>query len=198
MSITVIGFAQGRSVHDRMLFLYMAKKIMERFSRMYFRDHFFEDVLVLANDPIINVRRKVMELMPELKGVTEDPALQQKVDAILHKSRRSEVDRDMKGVIEELLSKMNGKKDKDSKRSTKAAAAEPKPKDPDDEKKELEEAFIESLEIDVGKAVSKTTVKEKRKSFFGSTKRKSVTNEDGNGNLPSLPMFQKAAAASNK
>jgi len=39
-----------------------------------------------------------------------------------------------------------------------------KSKDPEDEKKELEEAFIESLEIETGKEVNKATVKEKRKS----------------------------------
>ncbi len=43
------GFCHGRSMHDRMLFLYLAKKIMEKFSKKYFRDHFFEDVLVLAS-----------------------------------------------------------------------------------------------------------------------------------------------------
>jgi len=52
------GFAKGKSVQDRMLFLYVSRKIIDTFSRKYFREHFFDQTLLMAG----NKRSKTLKL----------------------------------------------------------------------------------------------------------------------------------------
>lgn len=64
----------------------------------------FLDFLILligfyVDDPVVNVRRKVIELMPELSARAEDPAGLQKIEDTFIQSKKSETDRDAKEAI---------------------------------------------------------------------------------------------------
>ncbi|XP_021947193.2 serine/threonine-protein phosphatase 4 regulatory subunit 4 [Folsomia candida] len=162
------GFAQGRSVHDRMLFLFMSKKIMEIFSRKYYRDHFFESTLLMTDDNIPNIRLKAVNMMPDLKGVlqmSEDATLLKKLEETLVKIKNSENDRDVQNAIEAVIPVMEKvgvvlKRDKTG----------PKTKeDLEDEAKEREEEYIASLEPPPN--AKNNNIREKSKSIYKTSRR---------------------------
>ncbi len=61
------------------------------------------------DDPIGNVRRKVIQLMPELKEITDDPGLNKKIEETFKQARKSEVDSSVKETLEDALAKLNAK-----------------------------------------------------------------------------------------
>lgn len=66
--------ARDKSYWNRTTFLDLSFSIMKYFSRQFFKDNFYVDVMNLAKDPVPNVRRKFCFLLPHIKLVLELPA----------------------------------------------------------------------------------------------------------------------------
>lgn len=70
---------------------------------------FFLCCLSSLDDPIGNVRRKAIELMPELKEISDDPGLNKKIEETFKHARKSEVDSSVKETLEDAIAKLNSK-----------------------------------------------------------------------------------------
>ena len=65
--------ARGKSCHSRMLFLKMCEMAVMLFSRTYFKQHFFSELLSLSEDSVANIRLKVVSMLPVLKALLSLP-----------------------------------------------------------------------------------------------------------------------------
>lgn len=87
----------------------MSKKIMDIFSRKYFRDHFFDSTLQMTEDQVANIRLKAVNMMPDLKAalnMSENPELLKKLEDTLTRIKNSESDRDVMSAIESVIPEM--------------------------------------------------------------------------------------------
>ncbi|KAK2560497.1 Serine/threonine-protein phosphatase 4 regulatory subunit 4 [Acropora cervicornis] len=64
---------RGKSFRSRLLFIDICKFIMELFSRRFFKENFFEFLLELGSDPVLNVRLKFCNVPPRLKSLLKLP-----------------------------------------------------------------------------------------------------------------------------
>jgi hypothetical protein len=62
-------FPQSTDYHQRLIFLSICSAVLDCFSRRFFRDFLFDEVMELADDAVPNVRRRVATLLPQLKKV---------------------------------------------------------------------------------------------------------------------------------
>merc|ERR1712227_416650 len=67
-------FARGKSSHSRMLFLKMCEMAICLFSKLYFKQNFFSELLCLSQDSVANIRLKVVSMLPTLKSLLVMPA----------------------------------------------------------------------------------------------------------------------------
>ena len=95
--------ARGKSCHSRMLFLKMCEMAVMLFSRSYFKQHFFSELLCLSQDSVANIRLKVVSLLPILKGLLSlptDRAHLQHLEETVKELMVVEGDRDVLGALQ--------------------------------------------------------------------------------------------------
>ena len=76
--------ARANSCHIRMLYLRLCEMAIALFSKEYFKQHFFGDLINLSADIVANVRLKLCTMMPRLKSLLSlpsDKALLQRLEA---------------------------------------------------------------------------------------------------------------------
>ena len=66
--------AHGKSCHSRMLFLRLCEMAIMLYSKTYFKNHFFSELLCLSQDSVPNVRLKVVSLLAKLKSLLSLPS----------------------------------------------------------------------------------------------------------------------------
>lgn len=101
---------RGKSYRSRQLFIDICKFIMELFSRNFFKENFFEFLLELASDPVINVRLKFCSVLPSLKSVLSLPSnrqLLQQLEMCVRKLLSSEQEPDVSAAIREAVMKLD-------------------------------------------------------------------------------------------
>jgi hypothetical protein len=65
---------RDKSYWNRLIFLELSGMIIKHFSRHFFKEYFFSDVLGLAKDSVPNVRRRFCYILPHMKQALELPA----------------------------------------------------------------------------------------------------------------------------
>ncbi|KAL9957888.1 hypothetical protein ACROYT_G034843 [Oculina patagonica] len=88
---------RGKSYKSRLLFIDICKFIMELFSRRFFKENFFEFLLELGSDPVLNVRLKFCTIPPRLKSLLKLPTdrhLLQQLEQCIRKLLSSEKEPD--------------------------------------------------------------------------------------------------------
>ncbi|KXJ20795.1 Serine/threonine-protein phosphatase 4 regulatory subunit 4 [Exaiptasia diaphana] len=100
---------RGKSFKSRLLFIDICKYIMELFSRSFFKENFFEFLLELASDPVLNVRLKFCSVLPTLKSVLKlsDRALLQQLEQCVRKLLSSEQEPDVCSAVREAVMKLD-------------------------------------------------------------------------------------------
>ncbi|XP_062523432.1 serine/threonine-protein phosphatase 4 regulatory subunit 4-like isoform X2 [Corticium candelabrum] len=92
----------SRSYWNRLLFIDVCGFILEFFSKRFFKTTFFEFVLVLAKDPVANVRLRLCRFLPKLKSVLKlptDRALLQQFQLVTRHLLTTEKDTDVEAGI---------------------------------------------------------------------------------------------------
>ena len=64
----------GKRCHSRMLFLLLCEMAISLFSKQYFKQNFYNDILQLAQDKVANIRLKLCGILPRLKSVLSLPS----------------------------------------------------------------------------------------------------------------------------
>ena len=96
-------FARGKSSHSRMLYLKMSEMAICLFSKLYFKQNFFNELLCLSQDSVANIRLKVVSLLPQLKGlllIPGDSGLLLHLEDTIKELLVVETDRDVLGSLQ--------------------------------------------------------------------------------------------------
>ncbi|XP_076161068.1 serine/threonine-protein phosphatase 4 regulatory subunit 4 isoform X3 [Ptiloglossa arizonensis] len=94
----------------RMMFVRMMVEALEIFSSVYFKEHFFNVLLSLAEDHVANIRLKVVSLLPQLKSqlwIPTDAKLLSALETTIGHLMNSEKDRDVIAVLTTVVRKLN-------------------------------------------------------------------------------------------
>ena len=95
----------GRSCHQRNMFIEVCKLVLDKYSQAFFKQHFFECALSLCDDPIATVRLRMCPLLPALKGMIRLPgerARLQQLESCVRRLLVNETDRDVVEAIEKV------------------------------------------------------------------------------------------------
>jgi len=101
--------ANNPDCYVRMMFVRMMIEALQIFSSIYFKDHFFTVLLSLAEDPIANIRLKVVSLLPRLKSqlrVPTDKKLLTSLESVVRHLANNERDRDVLFVLSDVIVKL--------------------------------------------------------------------------------------------
>lgn len=101
---------RGKSFRSRLLFIDICKFIMELFSRRFFKENFFEFLLELGSDPVLNVRLKFCSIPPHLKSLLKLPTdrhLLQQLEQCVRKLLSSEKEPDVCAAVREAFMKLD-------------------------------------------------------------------------------------------
>ncbi|KAJ8311079.1 hypothetical protein KUTeg_011370 [Tegillarca granosa] len=100
----------SRSCHNRSLFIDVCRCMIELYSKSFFKQHFYEYLLELHNDPVPNIRLRLCSILPALKKVIKLPTdrnLLQQLDLCVRKLLVSERDRDVQGAIKQAVEELD-------------------------------------------------------------------------------------------
>lgn len=89
----------------------MMIEAIDIFSSMYFKEYFYTTVLSLTEDPIANVRLKVVTLLPTLKSfirLPSDKKLLSSLEASVRNLMNNEKDRDVISALTHAIHKLDG------------------------------------------------------------------------------------------
>lgn len=102
--------ANSPDCYVRMMFVRMMIEALEIFSSVYFKEHFFTVLLNLAEDPVANIRIKVVSLLPQLKSqlwIPTDKKLLSAMETTVGHLMISEKVRDVITMLTTVMRKLN-------------------------------------------------------------------------------------------
>ncbi|XP_070167734.1 serine/threonine-protein phosphatase 4 regulatory subunit 4 isoform X2 [Polyergus mexicanus] len=102
--------ANNPDCYVRMMFVRMMIEALEIFSSVYFKEHFFNVLLSLAEDPIANIRMKVVSLLPQLKNqlwIPIDKKLLTSLESIVRHLVNNEKDKDVLFMLKSVTQKLD-------------------------------------------------------------------------------------------
>lgn len=102
--------ANNPDCYVRMMFVRMMIEALEIFSSVYFKEHFFNVLLNLAEDPIANIRMKVVSLLPQLKSqlwIPTDKKLLTLLESIVRHLVNNEKDKDVLLILKSVTQKLD-------------------------------------------------------------------------------------------
>ncbi|XP_054723617.1 serine/threonine-protein phosphatase 4 regulatory subunit 4-like, partial [Uloborus diversus] len=100
----------AKSCHKRMLFIRVCELVMELFSKIFFKIHFFLPLLDLSADPVPNIRLRLCSVLPSLKGLLQlpkDGSLLQQLESCIKKLMTGEKDLDVIFAVREAIEKLD-------------------------------------------------------------------------------------------
>ncbi|XP_053596607.1 serine/threonine-protein phosphatase 4 regulatory subunit 4-like isoform X4 [Microplitis demolitor] len=103
-------FARNKSCYIRMLFIRMMIEAMSLYSSMYFKEHFYTVVLSLSDDPIANIRLKLVSLLPTLKSylrLPSDKKLLSSFESSVRNLMNNEKDRDVISALTSVIRQLD-------------------------------------------------------------------------------------------
>ncbi|XP_029661073.1 serine/threonine-protein phosphatase 4 regulatory subunit 4-like isoform X5 [Formica exsecta] len=102
--------ANNPDCYVRMMFVRMMIEALEIFSSVYFKEHFFNVLLSLAEDPVANIRMKVVSLLPQLKNqlwIPTDKKLLTSLESIVRHLVNNEKDKDVLFILKSVTQKLD-------------------------------------------------------------------------------------------
>ncbi|XP_020288915.1 serine/threonine-protein phosphatase 4 regulatory subunit 4-like isoform X7 [Pseudomyrmex gracilis] len=101
--------ANSPDCYVRMMFVRIMVEALEIFSSVYFKEHFFNVLLNLAEDPVANIRMKVVSLLPQLKSqlwIPTDKKLLTSLESVVRHLVTNEKDRDVLFILKNVKQKL--------------------------------------------------------------------------------------------
>ena len=103
--------ARANSCHIRMLYLRLCEMAIALFSKEYFKQNFFGDLVSLSSDVVANVRLKLCTMMPRLKSLLSlpsDKSLLQRLEATVKDLLLRETDADVLFALQTSIQDLDG------------------------------------------------------------------------------------------
>ncbi|KAK7872083.1 hypothetical protein R5R35_004566 [Gryllus longicercus] len=140
-------FCRGKSCFARMAFAKLCGAAMDIFSRHYFKEHFYLQLLELHEDKVANVRMQVAGYFPRLKAMLRLPSdkkLQVALESSVRRMAANETDRDVRSMLVASMEKM----DRMPIRDESISPAQLTKDDLDDQRKAEEENRLAALKVE--------------------------------------------------
>ncbi|XP_018346145.1 PREDICTED: serine/threonine-protein phosphatase 4 regulatory subunit 4-like isoform X6 [Trachymyrmex septentrionalis] len=169
--------ANSSNCYVRMMFVRIMIEALEIFSSTYFKEHFFNILLNLAEDPIANIRVKVVSLLPQLKNqlwMPTDKKLLTSLEMVVRHLVNNEKDRDVLFILKSVTQKLD---EMDVKYEGQSLTTKLTRQDVEDAKKLEEEKKLSGT--DVGKSTGGTVVKKDWTRAGTDSTRRSSLSKDG-------------------
>lgn len=106
----ITDLANNPDCYVRMMFVRMMIEALEIFSSAYFKEHFFNILLNLAEDSVANIRIKVVSLLPQLKNqlwMPTDKKLLTLLESVIRHLVNNEKDRDVLFILKSVTQKLD-------------------------------------------------------------------------------------------
>ncbi|XP_035210031.1 serine/threonine-protein phosphatase 4 regulatory subunit 4-like isoform X2 [Stegodyphus dumicola] len=100
----------GKSCHKRMLFIRVCELVIELFSKVFFKLHFFKPLLSLSVDPVPNIRLRLCTILPRLKGLIKlpkDSLLLQQLESCVKTLMTDEKDKDVSFAVSKAIEELD-------------------------------------------------------------------------------------------
>ncbi|KAL6447161.1 hypothetical protein ACFW04_001463 [Cataglyphis niger] len=175
--------ANNPDCYVRMMFVRMMIEALEIFSSVYFKEHFFNVLLNLAEDPIANIRMKVVSLLPQLKSqlwIPTDKKLLTSLESIVRHLVNNEKDRDVLLILKSVTQKLD---EIDVKYEGQTLTTKLTKQDVEDAKKLEEEKKL--LGINTGKSATGSIVKKD-----GAAPSRQMVESLKTSSMPEIPVMQ--------
>lgn len=104
-----VDLANNPDCYVRKMFVRMMVEALEMFSSTYFKEHFYTVLLSLVEDPVANIRLKVVSLLPQLKSqlwIPTDKKLLSSLESVVRHLTNNEKDRDVLSVLKNVMQKL--------------------------------------------------------------------------------------------
>ncbi|XP_025268826.1 serine/threonine-protein phosphatase 4 regulatory subunit 4-like isoform X5 [Camponotus floridanus] len=192
--------ANNPDCYVRMMFVRMMIEALEIFSSVYFKEHFFNVLLNLAEDPVANIRMKVVSLLPQLKSqlwIPTDKKLLTSLESVVRHLVNNEKDKDVLFILKNITQKLD---EMDVKYEGQSLTTKLTKQDIEDAKKLEEEKKLSG--IGVGKSATGTIVKKGWTRTGSDSSTRGLQSKDGaapsrqtvenlkTSSMPEIPVMQ--------
>ena len=102
--------ARSQNCYTRMLFTRIMNEALSLFSSVYFKEHFFSTLLSMTEDPVANIRLKIVTMLPMLKSLLKVPTDKKLLVALETNIRHlmnTEKDKDVISALMQASQKLN-------------------------------------------------------------------------------------------
>ncbi|XP_015518809.2 serine/threonine-protein phosphatase 4 regulatory subunit 4 isoform X4 [Neodiprion lecontei] len=103
-------FAHSSNCYTRMLYIRMMQEAMIIFSTTYFKENFYTTLLSITEDPVANIRMKVVSMLPQLKAMlrmSNDKRLLAMLEGNVRALMSLEKDRDVVYTLTNVIHKLD-------------------------------------------------------------------------------------------
>ncbi|XP_046409698.1 serine/threonine-protein phosphatase 4 regulatory subunit 4-like isoform X4 [Neodiprion fabricii] len=103
-------FAHSNNCYTRMLYIRMMQEAMIIFSTTYFKENFYTTLLSITEDPVANIRMKVVSMLPQLKAMlrmSNDKRLLAMLEGNVRALMSLEKDRDVVYTLTNVIHKLD-------------------------------------------------------------------------------------------
>ncbi|XP_046747135.1 serine/threonine-protein phosphatase 4 regulatory subunit 4-like isoform X3 [Diprion similis] len=103
-------FAHSNNCYTRMLYIRMMQEAMIIFSTTYFKENFYTTLLSITEDPVANIRMKVVSMLPQLKAMlrmSNDKRLLTMLEGNVRALMSLEKDRDVVYTLTNVIHKLD-------------------------------------------------------------------------------------------
>ncbi|GIY39742.1 hypothetical protein CEXT_169391 [Caerostris extrusa] len=110
ISELIVELCCGRSCHKRMLFIRVCELVIELFSKVFFKLHFFKPLLILSADSVPNIRLRLCAILPRLKSLIKlpkDSHLLQQLESCIKTLISNEKDRDVSYAVSRAIEELD-------------------------------------------------------------------------------------------
>ena len=78
----LIDFSFDKSCYKRVIFIQICKLVLQLYSRSFFKTYFYQSLIKLAKDPVVNVRIGFVKTLVDLKKICKSPTDREKLDQL--------------------------------------------------------------------------------------------------------------------
>ena len=69
MYVCILEFSVDKNCYKRIMFVEICRLIMQLYSKNFFKMYFYQSIIKLAQDPVVNVRISFIKILPDLKRI---------------------------------------------------------------------------------------------------------------------------------
>ena len=105
----LLGFSTHKNCYKRAFYVEVCKMVMELYSKNFFKNYFYQSLIQLSNDPVVNVRICFLKVLVGLKKIWKFQQDRDKLDSLekVAKNLLNDQDRDVYELAQKAIVQMD-------------------------------------------------------------------------------------------